>query len=258
MNTQNAQSNDAVDCAPIYHIRETQGLATQGGFNPNDSKAGGPNNSSNSTGISTSLPSRHREASNNLPCQKFGNQGDKHLFPQALPVSVPNTDTNGSTGMVDIDMDFSSDPFGLGEKNPPSDHPTPSTLNSSSNTSYSISGLDNHSPGQNSQKMPAYAGLSFDKVQPVHISPASSGSPQIPDMGSIGGQSLPTSTTSPQTSGSSNAFTMPSVWDMNTPNTDISNIDFGSVNVDSLSDAQWAQILNNSGNAPGWDNWRSA
>ncbi|KAJ6171068.1 Transcription factor [Penicillium chermesinum] len=146
-------------------------------------------------------------------------------------------------------MDFPAD-FGLGERNPPSDHPTPSTLNSSSNTSYAISGFDDPSPDRNPQKTTAGQskqglGTVFDKNQPVHISPQAQG-----------GQSYPTNTTGPLTAGSGSAFNMPSVWDMPTPSADISNVDFGGVNVDGLSDAQWAQILSSSGNAAGWDSWR--
>lgn len=261
MVTQNANAPDSVECAPVYHIRDTQGMGAQAG---NSSK--GSKSTMNSTGMSTSLPSRHRDSSTAIPCHHPANQGDRHLFPQAFTNTGANAGSTGSTNALDIDMDFPSE-FGLGDRNPPSDHPTPSTLNSSSNTSYSISGLDNQSPGQNQQKFTAASkqgpGVGFDKAQSVHISPTTSGSPQIPEMGAMGAQSFSTNTTSPLAPGSGNAFNVSSGWDMGTPNADIHNVDFSGVNMDTgnmdtLTDAQWVQLLNNASNTSGWSDWRQS
>lgn len=202
------------------------------------------------TGMTTSLPSRHRDAKNiNLDHGSPGGAAT-NLYPQSFR---PLGEKAG--GAVDVDMDFSPD-FGFGERNPPSDHPTPSTLNSSSNTSYSISGADNPSPGKK-QKPTQGAASSFDKVHPVHISPATTESPPMPELGSLTGQTYPNATTSALgATGAPPAFSMTSAWDMPTANPAMGNVDFGNVNVDSLSEAQWAQILNNTGNGAGWENWR--
>ncbi|KAJ5217321.1 hypothetical protein N7468_010329 [Penicillium chermesinum] len=245
LNAKKAFPPDPVECPPIFSMVAQNGRGLDG------TKTGGSNQAANSTGINTSLPNRQRDSLNQICAYKVP-QND-HMFPQSQN-TAGYANSNGSLGATDIDMDFPAD-FGLGERNPPSDHPTPSTLNSSSNTSYAISGFDDPSPDRNPQKTTAGQskqglGTVFDKNQPVHISPASSGSPQI------GGQSYPTNTTGPLTAGSGSAFNMPSVWDMPTPSADISNVDFGGVNVDGLSDAQWAQILSSSGNAAGWDSWR--
>lgn len=163
-------------------------------------------------------------------------------------------------GVVDGDMDFSPD-FGLGERNPPSDHPTPSTLNSSSNTSYSMSGIDNPSPGKKqpnttSTYPSSSSATSVDKTQSAQISPVTTESSRIIDMNTIAGQVYPASSTGPMgAAGAASMFNMASRWDMPTPGQDLSNLDFENVNVEAFSDAQWAQILNTE-NGPGWENWR--
>jgi len=156
---------------------------------------------------------------------------------------------------VDVDMNFSPG-FGLGERNPPSDHPTPSTLNSSSNTSYSMSGADNPSLAKKQQKATPSSAPSFDKVHSVHVTPSTTESPQVHDMSSLARQVYPNSTGSVGTTGAPNAFSMTSSWDMPTPSSNLNNVGFGNVNMDSLNEAQWAHLLNNSESGTGWANWR--
>lgn len=191
------------------------------------------------TGITTSLPSRHRDAAN----MGYGppGEGTANMLPQFQPSSE--------------DMDFSPD-LSLGERNPSSDHPTPSTMNSSSNTSYSIPGVDNPSPGKK-QKAAQSATSSFERVQPVHISPTSTEATRMPDLGNLSGQTYPNTTTgSLGATGPPPAFSMSSAWDTPAANPTMSNVDFGNINMDTLNEAQWAQILNGTGNGAGWENWQ--
>lgn len=75
-------------------------------------------------------------------------------------------------------------------------------------------------------------------------------------MGSMAGQIYPNSSSSSMgATAAANAFTMTSSWDLPTSNQSLDNVDFGNVNVDSLNEAQWAQILNN-GNGTGWEDWQ--
>lgn len=247
---QQACCSDNVNSNSSYAVRNAQ---------PSDVLKGSPQDSANSSGstrqtmtsTTTSLPSRHRDVSD-IDSDRAGSDSNPQLF---FPrISRPGNGP-GQGGTADVDMDFSPD-FGLGERNPPSDHPTPSTLNSSSNTSYSISGADNQSPGKKHQKSAPSSATSIDKVHSVHISRSTTEAPQVPDLSSLVGQVYPNSTGSMGTTGAPNAFSMSSSWDMPTPNPTLNNMDFGNMNVDNLSEAQWAQILNNNGNGAGWDDWR--
>ncbi|KAJ5935424.1 hypothetical protein N7466_004971 [Penicillium verhagenii] len=225
---------DHVECGPIYKIRQQQRDEIPQGSSQDSTNTGIPNHPPPNT--STSLPSRHRESANNNTNHPPTALDQPQYFSNQMRHSGLNGETAIPGTLIDIDMDFSPD-F-LGERNPPSDHPTPSTLNSSSNTSYSISGTDNPSPGKKQQN----SGIthSGQGSGPIHISPTSTESPQIPDI---------------TRSGPTSAFDIPPAWDLPTPNSDLSNVDFN-VNMNSLSEAQWAQILNNNGGPAGWDSWR--
>lgn len=247
---QQACRSDNVESNSLYNICKAQPPGVLNGP-PKDS----PNSSGSTrqamTGTTTTLPSRHRDVSDTDSDRAGSGSNPQLFFPH---ISRPGNGT-GQGGTVDVDMDFSPD-FGLGERNPPSDHPTPSTLNSSSNTSYSMSGADNQSPGKKQQKSAPSSATSTDKTHSGHISRSTTEAPQVPDLSSLMGQVYPNSTGSMGTTGASNAFSMSSSWDMPTPNSALNNMDFGNMNVDSLSEAQWAQLLNNSGNGAGWDDWR--
>ncbi|KAJ5168279.1 uncharacterized protein N7482_003873 [Penicillium canariense] len=250
--------SETVDCSNMYSISQPQG---GGGQNESSQDKSNLRSSGRvpATGMTASLPSRHRDLPIVDPERGLPGSESQHFYPHHIRKVDGNSEANGQ-GLIDVDMDFSPD-FGLGDRNPPSDHPTPSTLNSSSNTSYSVSGADNPSPGRKQQKTASSypsssSTTSFEKVHSVHISPATTESPQVLDLNSIPSQVYGTSTTSPMGStGAANAFTMPADWDVPTPSQGLSNVDFGAVNVESFSDAQWAQILNN-GNGSGWENWR--
>lgn len=208
--------------------------------------------------MTTSLPSRQREA-NTDPTRSSGGTDQLRYYSQTVRNSNENGESTAQGTVVDMDMDYSPD-FGLGERNPPSDHPTPSTLNSSSNTSYTMSGVDNPSPPKKQQKQGGvYSNLhgnsSFEKIQPTH-NPTTTEPPHIPDMTSIPGKAYSTNLNGSSGTTGSGAFSVPAVWDMPTPNPDMSNVDLN-VNMDSLNDAQWAQLLNNHADGSnGWDNWR--
>ncbi|KAJ5089500.1 hypothetical protein N7532_008184 [Penicillium argentinense] len=250
---------DNIEGSSIYSLRQTQSFneTTQGNANTDGPSQTFPH------GRTTTLPSRYRDSS--LPGSNSGAPGSNapHFFPHGMPDSGVNPNNAGQGGIVDIDMDFSPDFSGLGERNPPSDHPTPSTLNSSSNTSYSMTGVDNPSP-ENKQQSTAStqhsqtSTTSFDKVRSVHISPESTESPLIPDMNSFAGQMFSNTNRSsgPLDYGNSNEFSMRPGWDMSTPSSSLANVDLGDLNVNSLSETQWAQILENNGSGAGWENWR--
>ncbi|KAJ5454336.1 uncharacterized protein N7458_005292 [Penicillium daleae] len=248
---------DNTDCTPIYVVGQSQGSAAPT-ESPQDSSKSRTSARSFLPGMTTSLPSRHRDSP--IVDSERGPLGSEsqQFFPHHMR-------TNGivevaGQGVVDGDMDFSPD-FGLGERNPPSDHPTPSTLNSSSNTSYSMSGIDNPSPGKKqpnttSTYPSSSSATSVDKTQSAQISPVTTESSRIIDMNNIAGQVYPASSTGPMgAAGAASMFNMASRWDMPTPGQDLSNLDFENVNVEAFSDAQWAQILNTE-NGPGWENWR--
>lgn len=209
--------------------------------------------------MTTSLPRRHKGSP--ITDSERGPLGSEsqQFFPHHMRTANGFVEVAGQ-GVVDGDMDFSPD-FGLGERNPPSDHPTPSTLNSSSNTSYSISGIDNASPGKKqpntaSTYPSSSSAASVDKSHSVQISPVVAESSQILDMSSVAGQVYPASSAGPMgAEGATNIFSMANRWDVPTPGQDLSNLDFENVNVEAFSDAQWAQILNTE-NGPGWENWR--
>ncbi|KAJ5305042.1 Exosome complex exonuclease dis3 [Penicillium atrosanguineum] len=244
-----AYCTDKVDCNSIYTVRDAQSSEVPRG--PQDLANPPGSTRPSMTGGTTSLPSRRRDLSDADPERADSGNNSQAFFPHMSRLP----DGTVQSGIVDVDMDFSPD-FGLGERNPPSDHPTPSTLNSSSNTSYSISGADNPSPGKKHQKTTTSSATSFDQVNSIHTSSSTTESPQIPNMSATSGQAYPNNTGSMGSTAAANAFAMTSQWDMSTPNTALNNVEFGNVNVDSLSDAQWAHILNNSGNGPDWADWR--
>jgi hypothetical protein len=169
--------------------------------------------------------------------------------------------------IIDMDMDFPPDFGNLSDRNnPPSDHPTPSTLNSSSNTSYSINGADDPPPGNKNQKTSSVyqsqaSGPSFDKVN-SNVMAQGDTNPQATDLGSMAGQFYPSSSDSPSAAaGASGIFSMPSAWDLPAPNPETGNEDFGSLNMETFSESQWAQMLNTqivgeNGTNAGWENWR--
>lgn len=75
-------------------------------------------------------------------------------------------------------------------------------------------------------------------------------------MGSMAGQGYPASSAGPMgVTGAANVFSMANRWDMPTPGQDLNNLDFENVNVEAISEAQWAQILNTE-NGSGWESWR--
>lgn len=223
----------------MYSARQTQASGAS---------AGPPQEPTNSTrppmaGMTTLLPNRQRDATNIDSVHGPPGDSTANTFLQSFQAS-------GET------MDFSPD-LNLGERNPPSDHPTPSTMNSSSNTSYSLSGGDNSSPGK-TQKSTHGVTPSFGRVHPVHISPTKTDSPPMPDASILSGQTYPNTTTaSLGVTGTPPAFSIPSAWDMPTANPDMSSsVDYGNINVNSFSEAQWDQLLSDAGNVASWENWR--
>lgn len=92
--------------------------------------------------------------------------------------------------------------------------------------------------------------------------PQGNTNPQVTDLGSMAGRLYPNSSDSPSVgTGASGIFSMPSAWDLPTPNPETGNGGFGSLNMETFSESQWAQMLNTQiqsehGTNTGWDNWR--
>lgn len=163
--------------------------------------------------------------------------------------------------IVDLDMDFSSDFGNLSDRNnPPSDHPTPSTLNSSSHTSYSLTGAEDPQLGTKQNSSSNYpsqgSGLSFDKTNSTHMPVSSVG------MGSMGSRIHPGSSGSPSMpTESSGSFAMPPGWDFTSQTPAVGNTNLGELNMEAFTESQWAQILGTqvlgeNEAAHGWENWR--
>ncbi|CAG7957386.1 unnamed protein product [Penicillium salamii] len=256
--------NDNVECSPLSNLRQTQGAPAE---EPSQRNTNRPTRQvPNPAGTATSLPSRHKESTihsaDGLP---FTGDGNRHPFDQT---PVQNIEQNGPGAIVDMDLDFSPDFGNLSDRNnPPSDHPTPSTLNSSSNTSYSLTGNDDAPPGSKKQKSANYSnpgpGLSFEKLNSMHI-PAENQNFQAAGMNSMAARYYSSSSESPVMPTESNAFSIPPAWGVPGQVPQMSNQDLGGLNMETFSDSQWAQILGTQilGETPtngannGWDNWR--
>lgn len=168
--------------------------------------------------------------------------------------SSPNNEAGGQHG---IGMDFSSD-FNVSEKvGPPSDHPTPSTLNSS-NTSYSLSRNDQPSPPKpqqqsflsNTTQGPV---SSLDSVNQMDMFPETTGADQPGDISSLASQLFASNSevqigsTAPES-----PFPLPSTWDlgdMQAPNP--GNTGASSGGMGAFDETQWAQLLSEAN----WGNW---
>lgn len=208
-------------------------------------------------GIVTSLPNRHKEPNPQFPGgPSFRGDVTRNLFDSTTDQIMEQA---GPGKIIDLEMDFSSDFGNLSDRNnPPSDHPTPSTLNSSSHTSYSIPGAEDPQPGTKQQNSSSNypsqgSGLSFDKINSTHM-PA--------DMGSMDSRFHPGSSDSPSMPPeSSGSFAMPPAWDFAPQTPAVGNTNLSSLNMETFSESQWAQILgtqvlSENEAAPGWENWR--
>jgi hypothetical protein len=220
-------------------------------------------------GLVGSLPNRNRNAATqSAGLSAFNGDDTRHLFgPSAQETDLKMSQAAQTGAVVDMEMDFSPDFGNLSDRNnPPSDHPTPSTLNSSSNTSYSITGADDPSPPNKQQKTTSMysnqvSAPSFDKVNPSNL-PLGVTNPQVADLTSMAGGFYQNISDSPSVpTEASNMFPMPSAWDFSTPNPETRNEDFGNLNMESFSESQWAQMLSSqmlseNGTNAGWENWR--
>lgn len=168
----------------------------------------------------------------------------------------------GPGKIVDLEMDFASDFGNLSDRNnPPSDHPTPSTLNSSSHTSYSITGAEDPQLGAKQQNSSSNypsqgSGVSFDKINSTHMPASAAGMGSMDSRFHLGGSGSPSMP--PESSGS---FAMPPAWEFAPQTPAAGNTNLGGLNMETFSESQWAQILgtqimDENEAAPGWDNWR--
>ncbi|KAJ5972194.1 uncharacterized protein N7479_002112 [Penicillium vulpinum] len=256
-----------VDCAPLYQIRQTQGTGKDESLQYSTNRGG--NQHPMPASSTTCLPNRNRDSTTQPTSGSVFNSDDMHhFFGASTQATGPKMDQAGSAGaIIDMDMDFPADCGNLSDRNnPPSDHPTPSTLNSSSNTSYSMNGADDPPPGNKHQKTNSVypsqgSAPSFDKVN-SNLMPQGNTNPQSIDLGSLAGRFYQSSSNSPSIPAeASGIFSVPSAWDLPTPNPDARNEDLSNLNMETFSESQWAQMLNiqiqgENGTNTGWDNWR--
>lgn len=166
----------------------------------------------------------------------------------------PNDEAGGQAG---LDVDFSSD-FNISEKaGPPSDHPTPSTLNSS-NTSYSLSRGDQPSPPKSQQQPfsinhPQGPISSLNGVNELDMLPEITGTSQFEDVSSLPSQLFASNpevqigSTVPES-----PFNLPSTWNLG----DMQSANPGSTGASpsgmgAFDEIQWAQLLNGAN----WGGW---
>ncbi|KAK5797763.1 hypothetical protein VI817_004054 [Penicillium citrinum] len=250
------------EATAFYNMGDAKAIAKPDGFTHGDMNQSGTSRAF-AERRTTTLPSRYRDSGAHDSEIGVAGNNMQNLY-QSTRTSAINSDVPGNGNIVDVDMDFSPDFGGPNDRNPPSDHPTPSTLNSSSNTSYSMSGVDNPSPGKKQQssatsQQPQSSVTSFDNMHSIHISPTGTDSPAIPDMGSFTGQMFSSrSNNSLDNTGTSRTYPEAPGWDMPTSTPNLGNIDLNTLQFDSLSEAQWAQILDDNGSGARWENWRPA
>ncbi|KAI9932930.1 hypothetical protein MW887_009182 [Aspergillus wentii] len=227
--------DDPVECIPIIHIRDEPGTTEnprqdvpQPSYSGNTGRSGFP-----TTGP---LPSRQKQTPAQQPNMNINGVSNFN----------PGTEIAGSG--VSADMDYSPD---LSDRNnAPSDHPTPSTINSCSNTSSSKT--DQTSPAtiqQQSSLNNSNQGSmhSLDGANILNISPGG---------GNLGaGQCLPGYSETPfNATGPGDSFSMSSTWEYSaTQSSDHANLVMTPGGMDSLNEAQWAQLLNGTN----WDAWRN-
>ncbi|CAG7927163.1 unnamed protein product [Penicillium olsonii] len=256
--------NDKLECPPISSVCQTQEAPAE---EPSQCSANRPTHQvDNPARASMSLPSRHKESGiQSARGPPFNSDGNQHPFDQT---STQNIEQTGPGTIVDMDLDFSPDFGNLSDRNnPPSDHPTPSTLNSSSNTSYSLTGGDDAPPGTKKHKSANYpnsrSGLSFEKPNSMHIPPENTNF-QAAGMNSMGTRYYSSSSESPVLPTESSSFSVPPAWVVSGQMPQMNDQDMGALNMETFSESQWAQILGtqimgdtpNPGANTGWDNWR--
>lgn len=168
----------------------------------------------------------------------------------------------GTPGPI-IDMDGAPN-FNLGNTNnkPPSDHPTPSTIDSSSNTSYQRTG---HPSPQKSQQQPS---TTQAPLNPLGISSTAAAATdggntdpnQFNDPSSLARQLSSNHPVAPfySTGADTTSFSIssPSTWDFTNPPAQVPVSNPGGMapgTTGPFSEAQLAQILS----ATSWDAWRS-
>ncbi|KAJ9234881.1 transcriptional regulator family: Fungal Specific TF [Paecilomyces variotii] len=174
---------------------------------------------------------------------------------QASGNSSPSMETIGYR--INGDMDVSSDMSVSDRNQPSSDHPTPSTQNSSSNTSYGVSGADYPSPQKhqrssttasnmhpNSSVDPSVRNIAMPSDNQSYLTEVSSSVNYFaPDGGNAGGLT-----------GSENPFAMPAAWDYPLNQGSPENIEVvGGMSGMTPTESQWTQMLEGAS----WENWRT-
>lgn len=158
-----------------------------------------------------------------------------------------------------IDMDLAPNPIVNDKSNTPSDHPTPSTLNSSSNTFYSRA--DHHPPPQQSQHPSSTTTATNHSIQapvdPLSIPSTGGSGPhrnQFNNSPPVAGQfSVNTEVPPFYNPGTPTSFPMPSpsTWHFSTSQVPATSP--GNMTPGFLNDSHLAQLLSSNN----WDSWRN-
>lgn len=204
------------------------------------------------------LPSRQKQPA----IQQSNSTGGFSSELQASRNPTPGDDENGQQ-RPHMDMDFSID-MSLSDRNHSSDHPTPSTLNSSSNSSFTPSRADHPSPQKQQQPQQSnavssnqYPTTSVGTVpNPISMSPNSAA--YLANVQSFNNQYFSSVPGTPRDGGTGNPFAMTSAWEYPVSTTSTGNLDAavgaGSTGMTPLGDNnQWTQMFDGTG----WENWRT-
>lgn len=201
--------------------------------------------------INSNLPSRQKQSG----VQQFNvNLGLKNMEYPAVRQASENSSPmiEGAGPRMNADMDVSPDMSASDRNHPPSDQPTPSTQNSSSNTSFTPSGTDYPSPQKHQQRHSSTTNSSNSMNQ---IPMSSNNHSYLEDVSSSAHYFTSDSANPDGAVGAENPFSMPAAWDYPTGQTPSDNIEavIGGMSGMTPTESQWAQMLEGSS----WENWRT-
>lgn len=237
---------DIVYCLPLPNVRRNRSRdQTQDGTSTDG--PGGATRRPRSHGVS-SLPNRNKGVTTQQ-------QNPSAVSTGIDMEGVTNSPNNHSpdlemTGQRVMEMDFASD-FSVSERiNASSDHPTPSTMNSSSNTTYSFPKGDQPSPPKTQQQSflntPGQApASSLGSAGQIDALLQNIGPNDIGDIHGLASQAFPANAEVPLRSAAPDApFPMSTSWNLPDAQTSTaSNAGVPAGGIGPFDETQWAQLL---------------
>jgi hypothetical protein len=219
--------------SPAVAQKQTQEGAPTGYANPREA----PFRPSMDKGTFVQQPSPN-SSSTGIDVQGFTNSPNNRS---------PNLEAAGQRIM---EMDFSSD-MNLSERiNPPSDNPTPLTMNSSSNTSYSTSKSDHPSPQKHQQQSFRYnpsqaPASSLRNTNQGNALSDNTPPNQFGDINTLASRLFPTNAEAlPSSTAADAPFSMSPSWNLPDAQTPAAGeADATSSGIGSFDETQWAQLL---------------